>query len=185
MATLFARAATELTVAEVGEELVIEATRKPTRREAVLSAVGAGVFVVLLTHQRLGFAVLMLVAVLAALLMFWLAIRTARAELRVTRIAFKSRGPFAGELGYSRNVTSGDIQWLEYQKEESGGEGRAGGLYAVVGRRSICLLPDLDRQQTDQLIDRIEAKFPDLYEQRRRADPFGERFTTLKLNEPQ
>ncbi len=180
----FSKTVTELTVVDLGKELVIDTTRKPSRPEALLSAVVTCGFVAILAYRFLGLVPLIMVAVLAGLLVFLQAARTSKVELRVTRLELKSRGPIPGEFGSTRSVCSADIQWLEYRNEEPGENGRPSGPYAVIGRRSTCLLPDLDAQQTNQLIDRIEARFPELHEQRRRADPFGQHFTTLKLNEP-
>jgi hypothetical protein len=185
MARLFARVAAELKVVDLGKELVIESIRKPSLAEGVLSAVATGGFVAILASRFWGIAALLVAAFLAALLVFLLAMRATKVELRVTRLEFTSRGPVAGDFGSIRNAYSADIQWLEYQEAEPGGDsGKPGGLYAVLGRRSVCLLPDVDAWQTNQLIDRIEAKFPDLYEQRLHADPFGQRLTLLRLNDP-
>ena len=91
--------------------------------------------------------------------------RGTRVVLRVTNLELTSTG-FAKDYSPS-SIPRANVQRLEYRKESGGGGESAAcpsGLY-VEGRRSLwstqCLLPNIDEAQTNQVIDRIYARFPD------------------------
>jgi len=172
---------------DLDDALVIRASRKPSFREGLLSAAAAGGSAGILVFSFMAKPELIAVAVLAASLAFLYAMRKKEVELRITMLEFVLRGRVGDDFGSTRSVRSADIQWLEFQEDTTGPETshHPGGLYAVLGRRNICLLPDVDERQTALIIARIAERFPGFRRQWESASPFGKRFTSLRLNEPE
>jgi hypothetical protein len=90
-----------------------------------------------------------------------LRLSAASALLLVTRNDFERRGPF----GSHHSVSSADIRFLEYRPAPGGFGGRSGGLYGRLKFRSVCLLPLLDEFQTQEVIETIANRFPDMASQ--------------------
>jgi hypothetical protein len=178
--------ATELNIIDLDDALVIRAARKPPLAEGILSAVAAGAFAAILAFHFVGLPGGIVSALLAASLVLLYARRKRNVELRITRLEFVSRGRVGDNLGSTRTACSADIQWLEYQEDTTGPgtSHQPGGLYAVLGRRSICLLPDMNEPQTALVIERIEGRFPDFKSQWENKSVFGRNFTSLGLDEP-
>ena len=82
-------------------------------------------------------------------------------------------------------MSTSEVRWLEYQEDTTGPETahHPGGLYAVLKHRSVCVLPDLDEQQTASVIERIKDKYPDLRAQWSEQSFFGKGFISLGLND--
>jgi hypothetical protein len=176
----------EIEILDFDDALVIMAKQRASRAEAVLSAVVVGVFGGIALFRFLTMPLVIATAVLAAVLRFLFAVRKRTAELRVTNLEFRSRGRVGDNFGSMRSASRADVKWLEYQEDTSGPETshHPGGLYAVLGTRSICLLPNIDEQQASLVIERILYRFPELRDLWRRHSPFGEHFTTLGLDRP-
>ena len=103
-------------------------------------------------------------------------------QLQVTNREFSLSGSRGGGFGISPSVCSADIKWLEHQ-DGSGEEPE--GLYAILRFHKVCVLPHVDPAQADQVIDRIEKRFPDMAERwRASGSTFGRHFITLGLNSP-
>ena len=177
---------TELTILDGDDALVITSTRKPSLAEVTLSAVAVGGFIAVLAFSFLNEPMVVAVSISAALLTFMYAARKKKVELRITKLEFVSRGRIGDNLGLRRTVCSADIRWLEYQEDTIGPETshHPGGLYAVLGHRSTCLLPNVSEAQTALIIDRIKERFPDFRTRWEGQSPFGKHFTSLGLNEP-
>lgn len=111
------------------------------------------------------------------------AMRTRRAELRVTNLEYVSRGTnFTGLFHASQNIPRADVQSLEYQEDKSGPEwDHPGGVYAKLKRRSVCILPHVDANQAAAVIERIGTKFVDLGDNGGGESGFGDHFTSLRL----
>jgi hypothetical protein len=176
----------ELKIVDFDDALVIKAKQKPSLGEAILSAVASGGFVGLIVFRFVAMPAMVAIAAVAGFLGFLYAVHKRNAELRVTNLEFRSRGRVGDDFGSTRNVCGTDVRWLEYQEDTSGPETshHPGGLYAVRGSLSICMLPYIDQQQTALVIDRILDKFPEFRQQWRRNSPFGQHFTALGLDEP-
>ena len=89
--------------------------------------------------------------------------RGTQVNFRATNLELTSTG-FAKDYRPS-SIPRADVQRLEYRKESGGGDSAVypSGLY-VEGRSlwsTQCLLPHIDEAQTNQVIDRIYARFPD------------------------
>jgi hypothetical protein len=127
-------------------------------------------------------SILLLIGALAGCLGFVQSMRSRITELLVTNLEFVTRGHFAENLGSQPSVSSADIRWLEYREDKSGPDASIpGGLYAVLKKTGICILPDLNEQQTSEVIGKIEDKFPQFKEQWRNNSAFGEHFTSLNI----
>ena len=186
-----------LNIVDRGDELIIQSERKFSRAEAIMSTVATGGFTAIIAFQVVEGMASILLAVCAASLAFLSVTRKHRKyniELRITRLKFVLRGRVGDNLRSKWNVSSWDIQWLEYQADTTGPESsyHPGGLYAILEHgsivrfpHSICLLPDLDEPQTALIIKRIEDKFPEFRRRWARASPYGRHYTTLRLNEPE
>ncbi len=178
---------TEVHVVEIGDALQVNVARKPSLSEGFVSAAVAIGCVAILMSSVFARPVVIVVAIAAGSIAFLHSMRKTISQLIVTKLEFVSRGKVGDNIGSMRTVCLADVQWLEYQEDTSGPESSShpGGLYAVVGRRSVCLLPDIDEAQTALIIDRILDKFPGFRQQCRANSPFGKNFTLLGLNEPQ
>ena len=176
---------TDLTIIERDDGLVVRTTRVPSLGEGVLSAAAAGVFVGVAASFLAGRPQAIALALLAAVAGYVYARRTRTFELRMTRFQFVAVGRVGDNLGNSGSVSTSEIQWLEHQEDTTGPETahHPGGLYAVLKHRSVCLLPDVDEQQTASLIERIKDKYPDLRAQWGGQSSFGQHFISLGLND--
>lgn len=174
----------EMTIADLCDTLVINTDRRPCYWVAGFDAVGIGIFSGSLLYKYIGLFASIAAGLLAACVIVAMDFRRRRNELRLTGTEFVRRGWIVGHLRRRIRLSAADIDWLEFQEEVKGPDGpdHPSGLYAASGRRSICLLPDLDESQTMQVIDRIEQKFPHLQQQWRGKSVFGQNIITLGLD---
>lgn len=158
--------ATELNVIDLDEALLVNAARRPSFPEVLLSVAAAGVFTVVLAYLFATKPLVRPLAIVAVLMALVYATRTKRFDLRITKVEFVSRGRIGNSLRSTRTVCAADIQWLEYQEDARFDKAHhPRGLYAALENRSICLLPDVDEQQAALIIARIQYRFPELREQ--------------------
>jgi hypothetical protein len=89
-------------------------------------------------------------------------------ELRVTNLVFFSRGHAPG--GYTPSIIArADIYDLQYREAQRGGgefPDLPEGLYveysrALPGTAAGCVLPNVGKEQTEQIIESILSRFPD------------------------
>ncbi len=176
---------TNVNIVELDNALVVQTERTPSLVEGFLSAVATAVFVGIAGSFVVGKLLAAAWAVLAASIGFFFVRRTHKFELRVTRREFAARGKVGDNPGNSRSVPTSDVQWLEYQEDTTGPETahHPDGLYAILKYRSVCLLPDVDEQQTAAVIERIKDKYPDLGTRWSGHSSFGRDFISLGLND--
>ncbi len=177
--------ASKLDMRDLEGALVIRVSRKGIVREAIVSVVVALIVVGVFASRLLRGPMLIALAVLVVAADLIYVMRRRNAELTVTNLELRSRAYIEGWYGPVRSVPRADIRWMEYQEDTTGPETahHPEGLYAVLDRRNICLLPYVNEEQAALVIDKIVKKFPDFGDQWRRQSPFGENFTTLGLNE--
>jgi hypothetical protein len=176
----------ELNIVDADDALTIRASPKRSLPRAAWSAVAGGGCAAIFASSFIAKPGIIALALLAALAAFLYVRRNQNFELRITSAEFVSRGRIGNDFGSTRRVRAQDIDWLEYQENRTGPEDAShpGGLYAVQGSSSICMLPFVDERQTAVIIERIEGKFPDLSKRWKNKSWFGQHFTTLRLNEP-
>jgi len=84
----------------------------------------------------------------------------------------------------SYSVPLANISYLHYQDEESG-DGETpespSGLFAVIGDRPKCIVPFIDRKQTEPLIKAIEQRFGHVIGQME-VETFGKGSGLIQLN---
>lgn len=144
---------------------------------------GTAVGSLALTILKLSVREAIAVGCVAALIASYQRWFTKRVTLETRKSEFVSRGRIRGE-GFKahRTASYADIRWLEYRNESAGDVAYIPqGLYAVLKTGSVCLLPNLDRERTIQLITRIEAKLPAFSQQWKRGSEFDGHFQTLGL----
>lgn len=176
---------TNVNIIDLDGTLLVQTERTPSLVEGALSAVAAAVFVGIAGSFVVGKFGAVAAGALAAALGFFFARGTRKFELRATRNEFVALGKVGDNLGNSRSVSTSEVQWLEYQEDTTGPETahHPGGLYAILKHRSVCLLPDVDEQQTASVIARIEDKYPDLRTQWAGQSAFGRNFISLGLTD--
>jgi hypothetical protein len=176
----------ELSVTEVRDGLRVRTERKPSVAEAMMSSAATGGFEAFAASNFVGKGETIALATLTAKAAYWGGNRTRRFDLRVTRKEFVARGKVGDGLGSIRTVCAADTLWIEYQESGSRRESaqHPKGLYAVVRHRNICILPGIEFEQTNALIERIKDRFPDFREQWVANSPFGTHLISLGLKEP-
>lgn len=169
---------TELSFVNLEDALIIRTARKPSLIGVMLSVAGTGGFVLIVAFHFVNKLELSGLTLLAAILAFLFARRKRNVELRITRLEFASQGRVGDNFGSNRRVPTADIQWLEYQDDTIGPatSHHPGGIYAVLARRSICLLPDVDKQQTALILQRINDRFPEFKREWAKKSVFGQHF---------
>ncbi len=116
---------------------------------------------------------ILIVAALAAALGIVMSLREQKVTLRVTNLDFETLGYFGGSYRHRRSEPRMTIQGLEYRNTEG-----VPGLYADTSFYWACLLPYVNEQQANEIIERIYQRFPDTPAP---ADPFTKAVTTLNL----
>jgi hypothetical protein len=164
------------------DSLLIRAKRKRLWTRSLFGAAITGLAALLTLSHIIAGSILAVVVLLAVLLGLSEGFGQARAELRVTRLEFQTRGNLGTDSLPVHTVCSADIRWLEYQPESGGPDVgyRPGGLFAKVRFGTVCVLPLLDEQQTIEVIELITKRFPDMAKQWS-APSIGDHFTTLGL----
>lgn len=179
------RSMAELNIVDSDEALVVRTRRTTTLFSGFLSAIGTVGVASFAASYVMGQPQGTALALAAAVVAFLYSRRTRNFELRVTSSQFVALGQVGDNFGNSRSVAVSDVQWLEYQGDTTGPETahHPQGLYAVLGHRSMCLLPEVDAQQAASIIDQITARYPNLQQQWSGRSSFGTHFISLRLNE--
>jgi hypothetical protein len=117
------------------------------------------------------------------------ALRGTDVELRVTNLDFTSTGHTPENYNPS-TISRADIYNIEFRKASGGGDARPdlpSGLYvehhATRWFPSTCVLPHIDKAQTQQVIEAIYRRFPDTGTLPP-TGPFEPYLTSLNLNKP-
>jgi hypothetical protein len=169
----------KLSILELQDQLVIYSTKRPSSREAKLSAAAAGTGAAYMVYQQFGGAAAAGVALATGAAMAMMTFRTearaSHAELRVNRHELVLETRTGESVQAPRRTACFDVQWLEYRPGEadSGAARSQAGLHAVLQGGSVCVLPGLDEREAATVIERIGGKFPELREQWERRSPFG------------
>jgi hypothetical protein len=175
--------ANHLEIEEITDGLLIRITRQKVVGRAAVSGIFALILVLIVGPHFLSWPITI---ALAALLGVgdWVSIMRGRVgELRVTDREFRSRAYIDGWSLTNRRIPARDIHWLEFQEDTTGPETahHPGGLYAVIERSSICLLPDADESQTSEIIERIWQRFPEFQKRCAKRSAFEGHYTLLHL----
>lgn len=172
-------------VEETSKQLFIRVKRQHALAAAVAESAATALFIAFVVHRLAPIAVVISSALLGAILAFVWFTRENNVELRITNLELITKGYFGGEYRSVRQVSAADIHWLEYQEEQVGPEAdRPGGMYAKLKWSRHCVLPYLDEAQTNELIERIYAKYPSLTSNSdgRRTSALEGHFTTIGLD---
>ena len=175
-------------IRDLQDGLLIRARRRRAWTRSLFVAFVTGLAALLTLSHFLTGSILVVVVLLAVLLGLSEGFGQSKADLRVTKLEFQTRGNLGtGSRPFSqsfRSVCSADIRWLEYQPKAVGPDVgyRPGGLYAKLRLRTVCLLPLLDEKQTIEVIDHIARRFPDMAKQWS-APSLGDHFTTLGIRQ--
>lgn len=174
-----------LKIVEFDYSVVVKTEYSVSTLEQAISAVATSVVTGMAVSLVGGVLVSLTMGALAGACSILVLPRTRRFELQVTKDEFVARGKVGDNPGRTRSVRTKNIKWLEFQEDTTGPETahHPGGLYAVLSNGAVCLLPDVDEQQTVSVIERIKGKFPELDAQWRSCSPFGKRFISLGLSD--
>lgn len=149
------RAQLKLTITDHASELTVEAVRENSLWEQC--AAFAVVLALLCLFGEGGSVQTQIVAIVGSFLLVvgYLRMRTARntVTLHATAESLRTEGRFAETLA------CGDVMLMQY---DPGDEDDPSGLYVFVPERYVCLLPRLDREQTQRVLRALEQKFPGL-----------------------
>lgn len=97
-------------------------------------------------------------ALVALPLWYWLC--QSVTELKVTEFELSATGDLGNTLDRSLRLRWTEVSGIEFRY---GGEDESRGLYVRQGRWSrTCIMPNLDEDQTNQVIAAIYQRFPDL-----------------------
>ncbi len=119
----------------------------------------AGIGFVVELCRRSGIGPLLgLGALVAFPLWYWL--RQSVTELKVTEFELSATGDLGNTLDRSLRLRWKEVSEIKFRH---GGEDESRGLYVRQGRWSwTCIMPNLDEDQTSQVIGSIHQRFPDL-----------------------
>jgi len=98
-----------------------------------------------------------------------------RTQLIATQLMFStSQSAMGYALHAQLHIAPSDIRWLEYRDEVAGDVVSAPrGLFAILPGGAQCLLPGLDAHQTQDILQKIGARFPELAASWRQDSVFG------------
>ena len=168
-----------LDICEANNGLLITLFTRSSRLEGVFVALFVGVCVAMAGIHFFRPMILVGLVLLAVGLAFARVVRERRIDLLVTNLEFRL---VRSDFGVGQVVCSADVKWLEHQ---DGGEDEPEGLYALLRFGKVCVLPHANPAEADQVIDRIEKRFPDMAERwRASGTPFDRHFITLGLSSP-
>lgn len=80
-------------------------------------------------------------------------------RLSVSLVELIARGNLASTFDNEIRISTHEIKSLLFS---TGGEGDRTGLYVHHGWTQICLIPNIDRKQTEDIITAIRRRFPDM-----------------------
>ena len=169
----------KLSILDLQDQLVVYSTKRPSNREATLSAAAAGTVTGYMVYQQFGGAAAAGVAIATGAAIAWTTYRTearvSHTELRVNRHEFVLEMRSGDAIQAKRRTACFDIRWLEYRRGEADSPEQQSqtGLHAVLQGGPVCVLPGVDEREAATVIERIESKFPELRELWERRSPFG------------
>jgi len=91
----------------------------------------------------------------------FLSLKTAKADLTISRLEFVARGNLGARARAPRVLMAADVRGLEF-RDQSLLQGTNGGLYAITDGSSKLILPYLDWEQTQDVVAAIKKKLPGL-----------------------
>jgi hypothetical protein len=159
-----------LTMREIPDGLSIHIT-EPRRPWRILLTLAVGVAFAVMFHYAKGDSYLVRIfffgiAAVSIVREIISLSRGTEVELRITNLEFISTGH--APSGYnSSSIPRADIYWMEFRKAIGGGDDREqpSGLYVehhgILRNPTTCVLPHIDKAQTEQVIEAIYRRFPD------------------------
>ncbi len=161
----------DLSIEQCENGLVVRFNAPMDILRIVLTCAGAAIFCFFLRRARssdVPVPFLIAFVFLVAALEIFRALRGTRVELRVQNLDFVSTGHAPGGY-FPSSVSRDDLLRLEFREASGGGEDREfpRGLYVEYQSDSafetcFCLLPHIDREQTEEVIQAIRARFPEI-----------------------
>jgi hypothetical protein len=175
----------KLNVMERGDALDIRSESNASIVDRTFSVLATSGFAILAAKLFLEFTLALGLGVLLGALTWLLTSRMRIVTLSVTQAEIRSVGSVGDNFGNTRRVATSAIAWLDYKLGVSGPETshEPEGLYAETTDGSVCLLPDITREQANLIIDGIERKFPLLAEAWKKNINNSRKLTILGLSE--
>ena len=176
---------TNVNIIDLDEALLVRTEWTPSLWDCGLSGASSAAFFGIGSFFVVGKFAAVAVGSLAGVMGFLFARRPRNFELRITRSEFLAVGKVGDQIGNTRSVSATEVKWLEFQSDHSGPDTaeHPGGMYAILGHRAVCLLPDVDEAQTTMVIARIGEKYPEICAQWAGRTPYGENFISLGLTD--
>lgn len=149
-------------VQDFQDALVMTSFQKKPWAKATGSGVVAGLAFALLMNHYFERTPIVIASMLFGLLGAMASLRAPRAELRITKHEFQMRGTYGPTNGTFRTLNAVEVLGFSYLPYLTEGEDGSypGGLYALAGSRSVCLLPYIDQDDVVQIADRIRTRYP-------------------------
>jgi hypothetical protein len=178
------RSGVQYEIHELKNGFVIEAPQHQSWVTGILAGIALGGLVAFAAAPFFGLLIATLLTVLGFGLGLFGTMRTRTSSLKIENLEFSCRGRYSGF--YKQRVSLHDVRWLEFREESGASDNpeRPCGLYAVLRRGSVCVIPGIGEDLTNRLIDEIETRFPDQAKRWRADSPFGDHFTTLGIDQP-
>jgi hypothetical protein len=168
-------------ISQADHTLIIRVQQRSSYLESLIYGAIAGIAIAGLGAPFLRIGWLSATSVVASIFAFRTRYKMKRIELRINDLEFQRRGRFEG-AGYppTRTVSTQDVRWLEHREELAGNDTYdPPGLYAVLAKGILCILPYLDGAQSANIVGAISAKFPSMAERWRMESPFNQHFLTM------
>lgn len=148
-------------VQDFKDALVIESFQKRPWVKAALSGVVAVVISALFLDPFFSRRQMVIPSTLFGLLGALASLRAAKAHLRVTSNEFQMYGTYGPDHRIRRTVNTADVLGFSYLPYQAIGDDASypGGLYALVGSQSVCLLPYIDEDDVSDLVDINRARY--------------------------
>jgi hypothetical protein len=157
-------------IREVRDGLEITATGIPSASASIGIAGAVAAITGYVGYRILSFWLSLPGAVLAGAIGFCLTFRQSRAVLRATNLDFETKGE------YPSTIARAEVSAMFYDKAQGDEMSYTpAGLYAD---RGVCLLPFVNEEQANEIIQAIYRRFPDMPLKSESSEPL----TTLKLN---
>jgi hypothetical protein len=173
--------ASQFELREIPVGLVVKSKMQHAHLHALFSGCVAASAIALVVHRYAPAPIVVVVALLGGCFGYLGVIRQRTVQLRATNLEFQTT---TGDFYKSDTaVPRANIESLEYREEKGGPDHyEPAGLYAELRNGSKCILPYLDEQQTQAVIEAIYKRFPDLPIAGTDTSPsFGKHFTTLGI----
>ena len=185
--------AADLQIRDIEKGLMIRVREEGHFRWVLVNFAGAAVFLYIFLHlksqSKLFFALVIEILAVSTIRSVFAELRGTGVELDISDDGFESKGHAPG--GYLPcRILREDIYSLEFRNSCGGGDfpELPMGLYVIHygGSRSDsawCVLPHIDKTQTEEVIRAIRNRFLDI-DDASRAGPFNHDLISLNLNSP-